>query len=206
MRFSRAALIAALSLLTPALAEAQTVTPLNTLVTGATPPSGFTLQPFEFNCASACWPLTQIYDGTTRATVNANGGLNVNVLTSAASGNVFQANLFVPNGTVTNTSASTATTTQQFAASGSLSIFLVNYSFIADADDTANPTFQIVVGTGSNCATSQRALTGVLKATPGGGMVEGPIGVLNVSDAGDALCVKTTTTQLVSWRIGVVQQ
>jgi hypothetical protein len=140
-----------------------------------------------------------------QAIVGANGGLGVNIL-SDSSGNVFQANLFVPNGTVTNTSASTATTTQQFAASGSLSIFLVNYSFLADADDTANPTFQIVVGTGSNCATSQRPLTAVLKAVPGSGIVEGSIGVLNVSDAGDALCVKTTTTQLVSWRIGVVQQ
>lgn len=126
--------------------------------------------------------------------------------TAAAAGNVFQANLFVPSAAVPNTSASTATTMQQFAASGSTLIYLVNYVFMADADDTANPTFQIVVGTGTNCAGSQRALTPVLKAVPGSGAAEGPIGTLSVSDAGDALCVKTTTTQLVSWRIGIVQQ
>ena len=96
MRNLRAAALAATMLFAPALSEAQTVTSLNTLVSGSTPPTGFTLQPFRFSCAPSsgpCWSLSTIWDGTTQVTVNTNGGLNVNLLggTVGVTGTFFQA-------------------------------------------------------------------------------------------------------------------
>lgn len=125
-----------------------------------------------------------------------------------SSGNVFQANLFVPNGSKPGTGNSVGAV-EQFAASGSLTTYLVNYSVMMDADNTGNAGFQIVSGTGTNCATATVPLTPVMKFGPGNGIGEGPIGVLNASAPGAALCAKLTMAvagQVVSWRIGAVQQ
>lgn len=76
-RFLWAVLLALL----PTVAFA-TVTSQNVTVPG----SG---TPFSFNCAGGtnpCWPLVQIYDGTTLATVNTNGGINTNVILSTPEG------------------------------------------------------------------------------------------------------------------------
>ena len=83
MRFSRAATIAALLLAFPNLALSQALTPLQGLVLTGSPPTGFAGQNFEYFCNASnvlCWPQMQLWDGTTRATVNANGGLNTNIL------------------------------------------------------------------------------------------------------------------------------
>jgi hypothetical protein len=119
---------------------------------------------------------------------------------SGGGGNVFQANLFA------NGSTSSATTTQQIAASGSTVVYLVNYAVQTDAAAGGTGTFQIVTGTGTNCATSQVALTPVWSFPAGQGVQEGSIGVLGVSAAGAELCTKTTTGNQVNWRVGVVQQ
>lgn len=124
---------------------------------------------------------------------------------SGGGGNVFQGTLFVPNASNPGT-ANSATTAQQFASSGSLTIYLVNYSAWVDQDQTNNATFQIVAGTGGNCGTSQHPLTPLRKFGPGNGIVFGSIGVLNASAAGDALCVLTTTTTPFSFTISAAQQ
>lgn len=115
-----------------------------------------------------------------------------------SSGNVFQANLFSTTG-----NGGTAATTQIFGPSGSLTIYLVNYSFQGQA---STGTFQLVAGTGSNCASSQVALTPVwdMSTNPTGG--EGPLGVLNASAPGAEVCAKTTGSNTITWRVGAVQQ
>ncbi len=114
--------------------------------------------------------------------------------------NVFQATAFA------NGSTSSSATTQEIVASGSTVIYLVNYAVETDAAASAAATFQIVAGTGTNCASSQTALTPVWNFTANNGIQEGSLGVLGASAAGAALCVKTTTANQVNWRIGVVQQ
>ena len=96
MRNLRAAALAAIMLFAPALSEAQTVTPLNTLV--FRPDCANRIHPpavrFQlYNGDGGVWPLMQIYDGTTRATVNPNGGINVNLPggTVGVTGTFFQA-------------------------------------------------------------------------------------------------------------------
>ena len=141
-------------------------------------------------------------------TLNADGGSGVGNCPSGggggsgggASGNVFQATNFA------NGSASSSTTTQVIAGSGSLTIYLVNYAFQVDAGAGSAATFQIVSGAGTNCATSQKALTTVWNLTPNNGAARGSIGVLNQSNPGDELCVKTTTANQVDYEIGVAQQ
>ena len=123
MRNLRAAALAAIMLFAPALSEAQTVTPLNTLVSGSTPPTGFTLQPFDFNCTTGtaeCWPLMQIYDGTTRATVNPNGGINVNLLggTVGVTGTFFQATQPVSAASLPLPSGAATAANQEVTAAG----------------------------------------------------------------------------------------
>jgi hypothetical protein len=115
----------------------------------------------------------------------------------SASANVFQATNFA------NPSASAAATTQQFAASGSTVIYLVNYSF---QGQLATGTFQIVSGTGTNCATGQANLTPLWDLSVNAAADVGSMGVKGASAAGAALCVKTTSTNPVSWSIGIVQQ
>jgi hypothetical protein len=117
-----------------------------------------------------------------------------------ASGNVFQATAFA------NNSASSSVTTEQFPASGTTVIYLINYAYQTDAASGAPGTFQLVSGTGVNCASSQVALTPVWNFSANNGIAEGSIGTLGASAPGAALCVKTTTNNLVKWRIGVAQQ
>ena len=122
---------------------------------------------------------------------------------SSSAGNVFQATAFA-QGTLT-----AAGTTTVITASGSLTIYLVNYSENTDSSATGAADFQIVTGTGSNCATVNQTLTPLRSFTANNGVVEGPIGVIGVSTAGDELCVKSTTATSgnpVKYRIGVAQQ
>jgi hypothetical protein len=116
------------------------------------------------------------------------------------SGNVFQATAF-STGT-----ASAAATTQVIAASGTTTAYLVNYAYQTDASASGNGTFQIISGTGTNCATVHQSLTPVWSFAQNSGISEGSIGVLGQSNASDAICVVTTSTQKVNWRIGVAQQ
>lgn len=208
MRFSRAALIAALSI--PALAEAQTVTPLNTLVTGATPPSGFTLQPFNFNCTSgsaACWPLMQIYDGTTRAIVGTNGGLDVNILGTVtvvnpavstfgsggpASGAAMGTNGQGPFDPLIQAHSSvainitTAVTTQLVALTAAQSIYVTSWDVMAPSGN-----FTLEYGTGTLCGTGTTALTGP-EAMNGGQVGKGTgLGTILPVPASNALCAVT---------------
>jgi hypothetical protein len=115
----------------------------------------------------------------------------------SSSANVFQATNFA------NSSAAAAATTQQFAASGSTVIYLVNYSF---QGQLAAGTFQIVSGTGTNCATSQVNMTPLWDLSVNAAADIGSLGVKGASAAGAALCVKTTSTNPISWSIGVAQQ
>lgn len=116
----------------------------------------------------------------------------------SASGNVFQANIF----SITN-NGGTGATTQVVAASGSLTIYLINYSFQGAA---AAGTFQIVSGTGSNCATGQAPLTALWDLSTAATGGEGPIGVLAASAPGAEVCIKTTGSNNTSWRAGFAQQ
>jgi hypothetical protein len=119
---------------------------------------------------------------------------------SSGSGNVFQATAF-STGT-----ASAAATTQVIAPLGTTTAYLVNYAYETDASASGNGTFQIVSGTGTNCATIHQSLTPVWSFAQNSGISEGSIGVLGQSNASDAVCVVTTSTQKVNWRIGVAQQ
>lgn len=76
-------LLLALSLLLPAEAFAQQATVQG--LANTSPPSGFTQQPLRYNCTSTtyCWPLSQLYDGTTVVGINAgDNGLLVHMATN----------------------------------------------------------------------------------------------------------------------------
>lgn len=148
----------------------------------------------QLTCITAISTTTvNVQTGSGLATGTGGGG-------GSASGNVFQATAF-NEGT-----ASTAATTQVFALSGTTTIYLVNYAYQTDAGATGNGTFQIVTGTGTNCSTIHQTLTPVWNFAQNAGIAEGSIGVLGASTAGDELCVVTTASQTVNWRIGIVQQ
>lgn len=134
--FRRLALAATALFLGVAGAGAQAITPLNSLYySGGSPPTGYTAQPFQFFCTAAqavCWPMVQIYDGTTRATVNAgDGGLTTHVANSslAVTGTFWQAtqpvsaaSLPLPAGAATSALQTTINTTlgTPFQAGGSI--------------------------------------------------------------------------------------
>lgn len=116
-------------------------------------------------------------------------------------GNVFQATAFAEG------SVSSSTTTQVFALSGTTTIYLVNYAYQTDAAAAGNGTFQIITGTGTNCAVVNRTLTPVWNFAQNAGIAEGPIGVLGASAAGDEMCIKTTGgANTINYRIGIAQQ
>ena len=152
--------------------------------------------PTQLHCISPAGGTTANGVGGSGLATGTGGGGGA----AGSSGNVFQANLFYTGST------SSAATTQILAASGSTVVYLVNYGEQTDTAAGAAATFQIVTGTGTNCATSQVALTPVWNFPAGQGIQEGSLGVLGVSAAGAALCTKTTTGNQVNWRIGVVQQ
>ena len=102
--------------------------------------------------------------------------------------------------------ASSSTTSQVIASSGSTTIYLVNYAYQTDGGASSAGTFQIVSGTGTNCSTINQHLTPVWNFSANNGIQEGSIGVLGASSPGDELCVVTSTANKVNWRIGVAQQ
>lgn len=64
-------------------AQAQSLTSLNGITLSGSAPTGFTSQPFEYNCTAGqalCWPQIQLWDGATQATVNSSDhGLNIHI-------------------------------------------------------------------------------------------------------------------------------
>jgi hypothetical protein len=64
-------------------AQAQSLTSLNGITLSGSAPTGFTAQPFEYNCTAGqalCWPQIQLWDGATQATVNSSDhGLNIHI-------------------------------------------------------------------------------------------------------------------------------
>ena len=116
-----------------------------------------------------------------------------------AAGNVFQATITQADNTAI------ATTIQIAAPSGTLRSYLINYSAVADSTAASAATFQVISGTGATCGTGTKKLTPQHSFTANNGIAFGSIGPLGISNAGDGICVVTTTTNKVNWSIGVTQ-
>jgi hypothetical protein len=91
-------LVVAALIAIPSMASGQVAT-INGPYLSGSPPTGFGAQGFKFNCNNAvptsgqCWPLMQLYDGATTATVNSSdSGLTVHVANSNANGQATMAN------------------------------------------------------------------------------------------------------------------
>lgn len=116
-----------------------------------------------------------------------------------AASNVTQATASVP------WSASSSTTTQLVAASGTTTIYVTSFDGITDGSASTNGTFQVVQGTGTNCGTSQTALSPAWNFQAGNGIQKGSIGPIWVAIAGNAICLKTTTANLVEGSVAWAQ-
>lgn len=97
---------------------------------------------------------------------------------------------------------STATTTQLVPLSASKKIYVTSLDVIAGG--TGNITF--VYGTGTNCGTSQNALTGAYPLTAQTGIAKGDgDGAVLIVPAGNALCVITSAAVQMSGSISYTQ-
>lgn len=110
-----------------------------------------------------------------------------------------------PSSTLLSTTAQTSGTAaaQIVGLSGSTKIYICSMSVIGVSGTT--PTFSLVDGTGSNCASNQAAI--VAAFTPTAGVIynfDSPVAVL---PAGYALCyLQTGTTPIASYVITYIQQ
>jgi hypothetical protein len=201
------ALFALLGCFLPTGAWAQaTVTSIQGL-SWTSPPTGSALQTFSYNCAGGttpCFPLVTIYDGTNRASVNANGGLNVNLLnnsisvtgtfwqaTQPVSGTFWQATQPVSIATMPTTPVSGTFWQAIQPISGTVT---ANLGTIGGAATAAN---QNVTAAGVS-ATSGQGVQGITNGVPvpvqcpgggtacfagGGGGGGGPLGVQPISNS-----------------------
>lgn len=98
--------------------------------------------------------------------------------------------------------ASSATTTQLVAISGSTSIYVTSFDVISGG--TGNVTF--VYGTGSSCGTGTTSLTGPYPLTAQAGIAKGSgVGTILKVPSGNALCVTTSAAVQVSGSVSYQQ-
>jgi hypothetical protein len=180
------------------LASDQTVIP-------ASQSGTWTMQPGNTPNTSP-W-LFSIHDGTNKAKVTAAStaaaaaDLGVVVSTSPNGGNPCQnpsATLVSANGATSGTAA-----VQIVALSGSTKIYICSLTVIGVSG--TSPTFSLVQGTGSNCATGQTIV--VRSWTTTAGSLYAYANPVAVGAAGNALCyLNTGTTPVQNYTLTYVQQ
>jgi hypothetical protein len=96
----------------------------------------------------------------------------------------------------------TATVREMIPLVAGKAVHLTGWNCVVDGNATATGSCQLVQGTGTNCGTGQAGLSFVYSYPPGAGHAfGGGLGNYLIAAAGQAVCAKTTTTQLVT--IGV---
>lgn len=120
----------------------------------------------------------------------------------AVTGSTIQAASAVPSWT-----SSSSQVQQVVALSGSTKVYITAFYGLTDGSAGAAGEFQLVSGTGTNCVTGQVALTPPMTFAAGQGISHGVgVGPVIISAAGQAVCVKTTTTNLVEGGLSYLQQ
>ena len=98
-------------------------------------------------------------------------------------------------------SVASGATTQLIAGTAGQAIYVTSYDFMAGG--TVNAT--LVYGTGSNCATGQGNLTGAYPLIAQAGISKGNgTGVVLYVPQGNALCITTSSSQLVAGSVSYV--
>lgn len=148
-------------------ANAQTATTLHGTTLTGSPPTGYADQPLRFNCSVTpyCWPLLQIYDGTTLATVNADNGLNSHVTNFPATQPISAVSLPLPTGAMGSSGGSV---TANAGTNLNTSTLATQTTLAAIATAQSNGTQQNKITDGTTIAAVDPTSTGLKVYLAGG--------------------------------------